>query len=259
MPMRWRWPPENSRREPVVVLRVEADQLHQLLHAFRRARRRVARPWIVERVADDRADAAARVERAVRVLEDHLHAPPERAQLPAARPSRCRAPSNMTRPGGQRHGAASGTGRAWTCRSPSRPRGPASRRGGRPRLTPSTACTRSPRAPKRLPRLDGEVLARRARARRAARRTFAAVPSASSCAAVRHASRPTRARSPRRQTRSQRRHVVAGSGRSRRRSAAWNGHPAAARSGSAAGPRIGVSRAADPRRAAGSTRSSPRV
>ena len=35
-----------------------------------------------ERVADDLADPLARVERGVRVLEDHLHLAPERAQLP---------------------------------------------------------------------------------------------------------------------------------------------------------------------------------
>ena len=60
------------RREAVVVLGVQADELHQLLH--------LAPPLLAvrdavdgERVADDRADAAARVQRAVGVLEDHLH------------------------------------------------------------------------------------------------------------------------------------------------------------------------------------------
>ena len=58
-------------REAVVVLRVEADELHQLLDPPLALR---ARGGVVdgERVADDRADPAARVQRAVRVLEDHL-------------------------------------------------------------------------------------------------------------------------------------------------------------------------------------------
>ncbi len=58
-------------RVAVVVLGSEADDVHQLLH------RRLAsrRDWPVdhERVGDQRADALARIERRVRILEDHLH------------------------------------------------------------------------------------------------------------------------------------------------------------------------------------------
>ena len=67
-------------RVAVVVLGVEADQLQQLLH----------RPLDAvlgldaldpERRADDRADGVPRVQRRVRVLEDHLHVAAQRPQL----------------------------------------------------------------------------------------------------------------------------------------------------------------------------------
>ena len=67
--------------EPVVVLGVEPDQLHQLLHpAF--AFGAVGDPVDGEGIPDDRAHAAAGIECAVRVLEDHLNLPPHGAQLP---------------------------------------------------------------------------------------------------------------------------------------------------------------------------------
>ena len=59
-------------REAVVVLGVEADELHQLLDPLL-ALGAAGDAVDGERVADDRADPAARVERAVGVLEDHLH------------------------------------------------------------------------------------------------------------------------------------------------------------------------------------------
>ena len=65
-------------REPVVVLRVEPDEFHDLLDpllALLSAGDAVDR----ERVADDRPDPAARVEGPVRVLENHLHVPAVRA------------------------------------------------------------------------------------------------------------------------------------------------------------------------------------
>ena len=71
-------------REPVVVLRVQTDDLEQLLDAPLALRRR-ADAVELERLADDEADALARVERRVRVLEDHHHVPPQRAHLAAAR------------------------------------------------------------------------------------------------------------------------------------------------------------------------------
>ena len=66
-------------RVAVVVLGREPDDVHQLLHAPLGARSRDW-PWMHERVGDDRADALARVERRVRILEDHLHLAPQRAQ-----------------------------------------------------------------------------------------------------------------------------------------------------------------------------------
>src|SRR4051812_27394923 len=68
------------RREPVVVLRVQADELHQLLNSAL-AVAALADPVDAERVTDDRADPPARVERAVGVLEDHLHVAPDRTHL----------------------------------------------------------------------------------------------------------------------------------------------------------------------------------
>ena len=67
-------------REPVVVLRVEPDDLEQLRDAALALGRR-ADAVDVERLGDDEADALARVERRVRVLEDHHHLAPERAHV----------------------------------------------------------------------------------------------------------------------------------------------------------------------------------
>ena len=59
-------------REPVVVLGVEADDLEQLLHAALDLGVR-AEPVHHERLADDEADPLPRVQRGVRILEDHRH------------------------------------------------------------------------------------------------------------------------------------------------------------------------------------------
>ena len=69
-------------RIAVVVLGVEPDPLEQLLDArFSTSPRRDAvEP---QRVADDLADALARVQRRVGVLEDHLHLAAQRLQLAA--------------------------------------------------------------------------------------------------------------------------------------------------------------------------------
>jgi hypothetical protein len=63
-------------REAVVVLGVEPDHLHQLLNPLL-ALLAVGDAVDVERVADDRPDPLARVQRRVRVLEDHLDLAPE--------------------------------------------------------------------------------------------------------------------------------------------------------------------------------------
>ena len=46
MPIRWRWPPENSCGIAVVVLRVEPDRLHQPLHLASALALSFSRPWI---------------------------------------------------------------------------------------------------------------------------------------------------------------------------------------------------------------------
>jgi hypothetical protein len=71
-------------RVAVVVLGVEPDQLHQLLHPAS-ARRSGADPIDGQRVADDRADPPVGVERPVGVLEDHLELAPVGPQLPAGK------------------------------------------------------------------------------------------------------------------------------------------------------------------------------
>jgi len=65
--------------KPVVVLGIEPDLFHELLHEAK-ALVALCQAVDLEGVADDGADPPARVERSVRVLEHHLHAPPERAQ-----------------------------------------------------------------------------------------------------------------------------------------------------------------------------------
>jgi hypothetical protein len=67
------------------VLGVEPDELHQLLHP---APSHPAVGYVVdsERIADDGAHGPAWVERAVRVLEHHLHSTPIRSQGAAAQP-----------------------------------------------------------------------------------------------------------------------------------------------------------------------------
>ena len=69
-------------REAVVVLRVETDDLEQLLHAPLDLG--VGADAVhLERLADDEADALARVQRSVRILEDHHHLAAHRAHLGA--------------------------------------------------------------------------------------------------------------------------------------------------------------------------------
>src|SRR5262249_44382561 len=63
--------------EAVEVLRVEADDLEQLLHTLLDLGA-AAEVVHLERLADDRANALARVQRRVRVLEDHRHLAPDR-------------------------------------------------------------------------------------------------------------------------------------------------------------------------------------
>ena len=134
-------------RVAVHVIGRQADELEQLAHPLARSPRRAAAPWISERVAEDLPDALARVERGVRVLEDHLHLAPVRAQL-AARQRRDVAAVEAHRARRSARAAARAAGRASTCRSPTRRRCRASRRSG-PR-----ARRRRPRARRRRRRAD---------------------------------------------------------------------------------------------------------
>ena len=61
----------------------QADDLEQLADLAPDAPCR-ARAVHAQRLADDAADGVARVERRERVLEDHLHPPPQRPQLALA-------------------------------------------------------------------------------------------------------------------------------------------------------------------------------
>ena len=99
MPMRWRWPPENSCGIAAGMLGQQADALEQLARprASRRAPRRRAR-GSRSGSADDLADGHARVERGVGVLEDDLHAPAQRRSRVAGESGRCRCPRRRTRP-----------------------------------------------------------------------------------------------------------------------------------------------------------------
>src|SRR5581483_5742759 len=63
-----------ARREALV----EADEVEQLGDALARVGPRAAE--VPERLRDDRADGEARIERGVRVLEDHLELPAERPE-----------------------------------------------------------------------------------------------------------------------------------------------------------------------------------
>ena len=110
-------------------------------------RGRVVRPWICSGCADRRLDRHRRVQRGVRVLEDHL-------QLCAAcaRSSRFAQPDDVlaleldrARRSGARGRAA--RGRAWSCRCPTRRRGRAPRPCSDRSETPSTALTGAASAP----------------------------------------------------------------------------------------------------------------
>src|SRR5437868_2726752 len=71
-------------REPVVVLGIEADQLHRLLYEPLAAAATVTDVMDRQRVGDDRPDPTPWIQRAVWVLEDHLDVTPERTN-PAPR------------------------------------------------------------------------------------------------------------------------------------------------------------------------------
>src|SRR5205814_5604252 len=71
--------------EAVVVLRREADRLEQSAHPLLPVIA-AADPVDPHRVGDDRADALARVERRIRILEHHLQVTANRPELPPGQP-----------------------------------------------------------------------------------------------------------------------------------------------------------------------------
>ena len=124
MPTRWRWPPESwcgiaARRAAAAARRGAAAPAPARLGAARSA----TMPWTRERLGDDLAHRHARVERAVGVLEDHLHPAAHRAQLGVV--ERRRGPAPRRGPGRWSAARAAGcSGRWWSCRSRTRRRGP---------------------------------------------------------------------------------------------------------------------------------------
>ena len=73
MPMRWRWPPENSCGIAPHRVGAQPDLVEQLGDARLALLRRDV-GVVLQRLGDDAAGRHARIERRVRVLEHHLHA-----------------------------------------------------------------------------------------------------------------------------------------------------------------------------------------
>ena len=71
-------------RKPVTKGRVQADLAHDLGHQFFFFAFCFGQPMHAQGPRDDFADAHMRVERGVRVLEDHLHVPPQAAHIASA-------------------------------------------------------------------------------------------------------------------------------------------------------------------------------
>ena len=144
-------------RVAVVVLGVEPDDVHQLLDAALALALALLHPVDHERLADDRADRLARVQRRVRVLEDHLHLAAQRLELCAVRVRDLLA-VEADRAATSARAAAAAPARSSTCRSPTRRPGRASRRAMTSKETPSTACTAPTRLLKMMPLREREVL-----------------------------------------------------------------------------------------------------
>ena len=122
------------------------------------------------------ADREAPVERAQRILVDHLHARAAARASAAIPAAGIGSPSNGTSPAVERHEAEHQPARSWSCRSRTRRPGPSVRPGCSVNDTPSTACTVARLAEQPLPRRICSG-ARDSRLREAAR----------SCAAIPHA------------------------------------------------------------------------
>ena len=113
-------------RVAVVVLRAQADAGEQLAHAALHVLLGLVDR---ERLADDLADALARVQRRVRVLEDDLHLAPQRPHAARCDEVRDVLAFEADRAGRSDRAAAPSAAPSSTCRSPTRRRCRASRRG----------------------------------------------------------------------------------------------------------------------------------
>ena len=145
MPMRWRWPPENSCGIALGRACLEADEVEKapgLLQSL------AGRHALRDRAfGDDAPDPAARIERGVGVLEDHLDAPAVRPEG-GRRQVADRQIADPDRAPDRARGGAGSSARPSTCRSRIRRRGPSvsPRRTAKP--TSSTAWTSRPRRKK---------------------------------------------------------------------------------------------------------------
>ena len=137
MAMRWRWPPENSCAIAVLRIGIEPDLLQRRADA--------PAPLVVghagaldqQALLDDLADRQARRQRAVGVLEDHLHLLAQRPHALGVEGRRCACRRRRSAPA--RRPAAAAPGRAWSCPSRTRRPRPASRRRAASAYRPSTA------------------------------------------------------------------------------------------------------------------------
>ncbi len=148
-------------RVAVVVLGVQPDRLHQPLHlalALVLVRQQAVDR---ERLGDDRADRLARVQRRVRVLEDHLHLAPDRLQARALQARDVAALEVDLAGGGLEQAHHQLRGRALAATGLAHD-APASRRARCSKLTPSTALTAPILRWKMIPRVIGKCLTRSA-------------------------------------------------------------------------------------------------
>ena len=127
-------------RVPVDVLRVEPDQVEQLLHLAPAAALRRHLGVDLERLADEVTDGHPRVQRGVRVLHDHLDLPAQSPQRRRRRAWRCPGPVDAPLP-------AVGFSRLISTRAsvdlpqPDSPTTPSVSPARRSNETPSTALT----------------------------------------------------------------------------------------------------------------------
>ena len=137
MPIRCRWPPENSCGKRLRCWRVEADQLAAVRSRVRGRRCGPGDLVHPQRLADDLADRQPRVERGERVLEHDLDLLADRPQLLAALADELRALERFSRRSPA--AAAARTRAVVDLPQPDSPTRPSVSRSARSKLTPQTA------------------------------------------------------------------------------------------------------------------------